>query len=65
MLKTTHKRFWKYANFKKKTKSGISKLKYKLGNEIITTKEKRTRQRYWQNSLVVSSKLNQKERFQY
>ena len=33
------KRFWKNANSKRKTKSGISELKYKLGHEKITTKE--------------------------
>ena len=38
MLKKNPKRFWKYANSKTKAKSGISEWKYKLGNEIITTK---------------------------
>ena len=37
-VKNNPKRFWKYANSKSKTKSGISELKYKLGKEIITTK---------------------------
>lgn len=37
-VKKNPKRFWKYANSKRKTKSGISELKYKLGNEVITTK---------------------------
>ena len=37
-VKVNPKRFWKYANSKSKTKSGISELKYKQSNEIITTK---------------------------
>ena len=38
-VKNNLKMFWKYNNYKRKTKSGISELKYKLGNEIITTKK--------------------------
>ena len=37
-VKNNPERFWKYANSKRKTKSRISELKYKLGNEVITTK---------------------------
>ena len=60
-VKKNPKRFWKYASSKRKTKSEISELKYKLGNEVITTKG----DMYWQNSSVVSSQLNQKKEFQY
>ena len=37
-VKIYPKRFWKYANSKRKTKCRILKLKYQLGNEVITTK---------------------------
>ena len=37
-VKRNPKRFWKYGNSKRKTKFGISELKYKLGNEVKTTK---------------------------
>ena len=36
-VKNNSKRFWKYINYKRKTKSRILELKYNLGNEIITT----------------------------
>ena len=39
-VKNNPKMFWKYDNSKKKTKSRIWDLKYKLGNEVITTKGK-------------------------
>ena len=34
------KRFWKYANSKRKTKSVISESKYKLGNKITSKGDK-------------------------
>ena len=37
-VKKNPKPFWKYAHSKRKTKSRISELKYKLGNEVITSK---------------------------
>ena len=43
-VKRNPKWFWRYANSKRKTKSGISELKYKFGNEIITTKGDKDRE---------------------
>ena len=51
--------FCQYANSKRKTKSGITELKYKDGNGESKT---RRRQKYWQTSLVVFSVKSQTER---
>ena len=61
-VKSNPKIFWKYANSKRKTNTGISELKFKSeeGEERKTTTDKEKAE-VWLVSSVAYSQLNQRE----
>ena len=63
-VKSNPKMFWKYANSKRKTNTGISELKFKTeAGEERKTKQIRKKRKSWLTSSVVYSQLNRRANY--